>query len=159
MKYLREYDSQTPNDITGLFSYEDCRHSFFEYKESSTNNQIDVNHICKMNKNIETLKSFLKLKENWNYYGAKPFKEGLITKCINLIRSSDLKYQPDIFSTGRNSIQFEYEKEDGSYLEIEIFDDRFSYLYINCYGYEIENENEQWENIIKLIEEFHDANK
>ncbi|MBN2092634.1 hypothetical protein JW964_23640 [candidate division KSB1 bacterium] len=156
MKYLRQYDSQTPNDFTKLYDYAACFCSYVKHKENSTNIQIDKNDLYKLSKNIETLKSFLELEENWNYYGAKPFKQELINKCINLVRSSKLKYQPDIFPTGRESIQFEYEEEDGRYLEIEIYDDRISYLYIDSFGCETEKEDEQWENMIKLTEKFHD---
>ena len=41
------------------------------------------------------------------------------------------RIQPRIFPTARNSIQFEYEKQDGEYLEFELFEDgrlkKFSY--------------------------------
>lgn len=104
---------------------------------------------------MEKLKSFGELKENWNLYNAKPFIKKLNWKCENFIISSELKYQPDIFPTGRDSIQFEYEEEDGSYLEIEVFSNRISLFETDSFGCELEIENESWDNILKKINDFH----
>ena len=109
----------------------------------------------KKQENISKLNSFLQLKDNWNDYGAKSFERDLINKCATLVNSLALHYQPDIFPTGRNSIQFEYEKADGSYLEIEIYTDRNELLLVDSVGYEHEDENVAWEDILKQIDEFY----
>ena len=70
--------------------------------------------------NIEKLNLFLELKDNWNDNNAKPFTSKLIEKVKLII--SNVDYQPDVFPTGCNSIQLEYEMENGNYLEFEIFE-------------------------------------
>ena len=78
------------------------------------NNQF-ISHI----ENINRLGSFLNLKQNWNNNNAKPFTNKLISKALNILNSLDMP--PEIFPTGRDSIQFEYEKDNGDYLEFEIY--------------------------------------
>ena len=74
------------------------------------------------------------LKEDWNGYNAKSFQSSLIKKCRRILQTLD--YIPNIFPTGRNSIQFEYELEDRSYLEFEIYSDKITYLIIPKREYE-----------------------
>jgi len=104
--------------------------------------------------NINTVLSFKKFEANWNANGAEPFSEEIIQKVFDFINSPNLKFQPNIFPTGRQSIQFEYEKSNGNYLEIEIFEDKYS-----AYS-EIDNKETEYESIsinetIKLIDEFY----
>lgn len=70
--------------------------------------------------NLEKIESFRNLGDNWNGYGAVKFSDLVIDKAISALYF--LEKQPDVFPTGRNSIQFEYEKPDGDYLEFEIFE-------------------------------------
>lgn len=79
--------------------------------------------IKEVNSSLKRLKDIEKLEANWNGYGAKPFSAALIHKCERIIVSS-LSVQPSIYPTGRNSIQFQYELKDRSYLEFEIFEDK-----------------------------------
>lgn len=82
--------------------------------------------------NIDVLLDIYALKDDWNGEGAAKFDKDLILKCIQLINSKDLKHQPEIFPTGRDSIQFEYEKENGDYLEFEIYSDHISGMRMNA---------------------------
>lgn len=77
-----------------------------------------------LRENIEILSEIGELEDNWNNYGAPKFNQSLIFKCLRIITSSNLKFQPEIFPTARQSIQFEYEPDDYHYFEIEIFIDR-----------------------------------
>lgn len=61
-----------------------------------------------------------KLQDNWNENGASSFSKGLLDTAKKLVMS--LAVQPAIFPTARDSIQFEYEKHSGDYLEIELFE-------------------------------------
>ena len=79
--------------------------------------------------NFEKLDSFAQLPENWNGYDAEKIPSELINKVRSVIY--DLPVQPMIFPTGRKSIQLEYEKPDGDYLEFEIFEDRTVMLRID----------------------------
>lgn len=71
----------------------------------------------------EKLNDITKLEDNWNGYGAKQFKPELIQKAKDLLKL--LSNPPEIFCTGRDSIQFEWE-EDGHYFELEIFEDKIT---------------------------------
>lgn len=69
-------------------------------------------------KNIQKLDKIANLPDDWNENKAKPFSKELIDKCKRLI--SSLSIQPELFPTAANSIQLEYEKDNGEYLEFNI---------------------------------------
>lgn len=68
--------------------------------------------------NLRKLEQISLLTDNWNGNGAKAFDKQLIAKTKDLIGVLDV--QPEIFPLSYGSIQMEYTKEDGSYLEFEI---------------------------------------
>lgn len=68
--------------------------------------------------NINKLEQISKLQDNWDGDNAKAFSTKLIEKINALLIG--LKIQPEIFPTACDTIQLEYEKDDGSYLEFEI---------------------------------------
>lgn len=69
--------------------------------------------------------SFAVLPVNWDGYGAKPIPSRAVTRSLHLLGLQQFQiYPPEVFPTGRESVQFEYEKPDGSYLEFEVFADR-----------------------------------
>lgn len=74
----------------------------------------------KMLKNFDKLQEISKLEYDWNENGAEPFSEHLITAVRELIMFLDP--QPSIFPTACESIQIEYYKDNGDYLEFEIYD-------------------------------------
>ena len=92
---------------------------------------LDINSIAKYRKlelkkrstikNIDRLRKFYQLENNWDGYGAEKIEGDLINFCLKVIRLLDDDKQPLINPTGRNSIQLEYEKEDGTYFELEFF--------------------------------------
>ena len=57
------------------------------------------------------------LKNNWDGYGAEPLPRDTIFRAQRLIRS--LHVQPEIFPTAADSLQIEYEKNNGDYLELQ----------------------------------------
>lgn len=71
-------------------------------------------------KSVKRLRDIEELAPDWNGYGARSFSSVLIDKCERIVGS--LSVQPFIYPTGRNSIQFQYELGDKSYLEFEIFE-------------------------------------
>ena len=73
-------------------------------------------------KSLSRLNDIRKLPDDWNGYGARACTDTLVYKCERIINL--LSIQPSIYPTGRNSIQFQYELGDKSYLELEIFEDR-----------------------------------
>lgn len=68
------------------------------------------------------LDEIAKLDDNWNNNGASSFSAKLIEKCRGIV--TQLVAEPFICPTACGSIQFEYEKENGEYLEFEIYEDR-----------------------------------
>ena len=74
------------------------------------------------------LNDIAELEDNWNGHGAKAFSEGLINRCRKIL--NELVEEPFIAPTAGGSIQFEYEKENGDYLEFEIFENRIE-MYSN----------------------------
>ena len=54
--------------------------------------------------------------------GAQAFSVKLIERCRQIV--SQLVAEPFVCPTACGSIQFEYEKENGEYIEFEIYEDR-----------------------------------
>lgn len=65
----------------------------------------------------EKIKTFYKLKKDWNDNGAPEISGEIITNALSLDRL--IPIETDVFPTAKNSIQFEFEK-DGYYLEFEL---------------------------------------
>ncbi|MGY6742541.1 MAG: hypothetical protein ACXIUQ_07390 [Cecembia sp.] len=101
-------------------------------------------------KNLETLRSIKKLKAGWNGPETGPFSDDLIQKVFTILHS--LPFQPEVFPTGRNSIQLEFEQGD-DYLEFEIFENKIFSL-IQFDGKDEEREVSE-EEVFKLTESFH----
>ena len=111
-----------------------------------------MNNIIK--ENLEKIQDISELKDDWNGNGASAVKDTLIQKMKYLILR--LNIQPKIFPTARGSIQFEYEKETGEYLEFELFDTKLKVLTMgsdgNNYSYNMDIDIEE---INKVIDEFY----
>lgn len=103
----------------------------------------------KMNK--MRLQSFIKLEKNWNGYNATAIDKETVLLVENIISSMD--FQPNIFPTGRGSIQIEKFVNDDNLVEIEISNKEiFSYSIING----VENEgNITKDDINTLISSLH----
>lgn len=72
--------------------------------------------------NLEKLEQIAKLEDGWDGDNAKAFNDTLITNVRSILMG--LRIQPELFPTACDTIQIEYEREDGAYLEIEIAEDR-----------------------------------
>ena len=68
--------------------------------------------------NLKKLDEIASLEDNWNDNGANAFDPRLIDKVREIIEQSNI--QPDVFPTACNSIQLEYSKKSGMYLEFEV---------------------------------------
>lgn len=77
--------------------------------------------------NIQRLEDIGKLSDNWNGYGARRFSPELVQKCQKIAES--LPVEMTIYPTGRQSIQFQYDK-NGDYLELEVYEDHTFCLYM-----------------------------
>ncbi len=87
--------------------------------------------------NKRKLESIKQLTPNWNGYEGEKFNETLIANVESIL--SDLDYQPQIFPTGRGTIQIEKHLNDDNLVEIEVSQNEiFAYQVKN--GVEIEKE-------------------
>ena len=96
---------------------------------------------------------FGELPENWNYHGAKKIPENIIYKAIDLIDM--FVVPPMVFPTARETIQLEFSLENGTYFEIEIFENNYQVLV------EISEEDEEYmftkkEDLIGLFNKIYD---
>ena len=97
--------------------------------------------------NIDRLQKFYLLDNNWDGYGAEKIDISLIKFCVKVISLLDDNKQPLVNPTGRNSIQMEYEKEDGTYFELEFFkEDVINLFRIDDAG------NESFKTLVSLKE-------
>lgn len=71
--------------------------------------------------NLERLDRFAAFEDNWNGNDASKFSKDLIEKVKYIIEN--ISVQPSVFPVARDSIQFEYTKDNGDYLEFELYDD------------------------------------
>lgn len=67
---------------------------------------------------LEKLGQIKNLNYNWNGYGAEPFSPNVVRRVEETVPW--LKYVPEVYPTANGTIQLEYHKLDGSYLEIEM---------------------------------------
>lgn len=110
-------------------------------------NVTDRYSLDKLKLNKRTLFNLRNLQHNWNGYNAEPINNDIIDKTERLI--SMIHFQPQIFPTGRGTIQIEYYNNDDDFMEIEIFDDG-QFMYRIKDGLEEEREV-SIEEIIELI--------
>ena len=100
------------------------------------------NGVLSMNKeylnNIQKLSEIGNLPENWNGYTATTFSKEFIGYLKQNILMLDK--QPEIFPIAYGNVQFEYDHEDGGYLEFEISPDSV----IKCYIEEPDGEYKEY---------------
>ena len=131
----------------------------FQYNAKYFNTPVfepDVKKSASKSISLNILNDISNLKDNWNGYSAKPIPFETINLCRKIVIL--LNYQPEIYPTGRRTIQFEYEKADRSYLEFEISQDKIKVMevpkrkYKNAKHYEIPSSN--YECLAEIVDEF-----
>lgn len=147
--------SKYQSDIAQLDNYySNCRYPSPLYEDIEFHTAQTLFHSAKdivdiINNRI-ILNDIAHLKRNWNDNKANPFPPSLIEKCANLI--SQLEVQPFISPTACGAIQMEYEKENGDYLELEVYLERIEvYQVINNAEYEETLTSSNYLNILKQI--------
>lgn len=105
--------------------------------------------------NLRKLEQIASLPDNWNENGANAFSEHLIATVRNLVIFLDV--QPEIFPTACDTLQLEYDKEDGAHLEIEISEDESAEVFLVSHTGEEELKYVQAniEAINKVVREFY----
>ena len=113
------FRKQRINDSVVAYNSEklDCWDKIYSMTYSNINS-LAKNHVTA---NI-ALDDILDLDDNWNDNGAQRFTNKLVDRCREVL--NQLVAEPFICPTACGSIQFEYEKDNGEYLEFEIYEDR-----------------------------------
>ena len=94
----------------------------------------------RLEENLTRLEEFRMLEKDWNGYGAEPIPFAAIDRVISIIKR--LSVQPEIFPTGRETIQLEWDMNDGDYLEFEIGTDTIGMLFVPERNYHAPTERE-----------------
>ena len=97
-----------------------ARKNFFNKFNSHSEFENDVPDIDDMIKSLEILREISKWDEDWSGNKIDPVPKKVMDTACNIVRN--LFHQPNIFPTGRESVQMEYHRSDRSYLEFEIFE-------------------------------------
>ncbi|TRX45785.1 hypothetical protein FNH22_31415 [Fulvivirga sp. M361] len=105
----------------------------------------------KLKHNKRVLRNLANLKSNWNGYGGESIDQDVIEKTEKML--SDLDYQPQIFPTGRGTIQIEYFKNDDNLIEIEISNEEI-FVYKAQNGEEFEGSVE-FDKLSEIITSFY----
>jgi hypothetical protein len=139
--FLLENDSSVTTIATpSLYSISTTIPKYYQIQDNSSSLIVDLSFLLEEKqkmRNLEILKGISELEYNWNNNEAEPFSPNLLSYCRNII--NEIVHQPDIFPTGRKSIQMEYEKDNGEYLELEIFENHINLFLIKESGEEIED--------------------
>ena len=85
-------------------------------------------------KNLIKLDRIAMLPKNWNQDGAPALSDSVVSYARQLLTYLDI--QPEVFPTAANSIQFEYDCPDGTYIEFEIKEEYVSFYSIDRHGVE-----------------------
>jgi hypothetical protein len=116
---------------------------------------LNISKMLKIIENLNKLHGYSQFEHNWNDNEAEPFSKELINLAWKKI--NDLEIQPQIFPVACGSIQFEYEKNNGDYLEFEIYADRIEV-------FKITDKNEEelnlsvTEDLNDIVNEFYEKN-
>ena len=113
---------ETEMDTSFVFLKEHYEQKIKQYNEKNINLENNLANSKKKSENLTKLREYSQLEDNWNFEGAKAFSKKLIDLTWDKIGKFEI--QPEVFPTMRESIQFEYEKENGDYLEFEIYEDK-----------------------------------
>lgn len=100
--------------------------------------------------NIEKVNRIGRLEFNWNGNNAEPFARRHLDKVKVLLLH--LERQPEVFPTAADSIQLEYDGENGAYLEFQIYeDDNADVFCVDKQGAEMEWQVALDDNVINSI--------
>ena len=85
---------------------------------------IEASNLLSVYRKLDNIRD---LGDNWNLDGARPIGNSIIELIRRMIPK--LVILPEIFPTGRSTIQLEYDGDDDAYLEIEIMNEKKQMYY------------------------------
>lgn len=106
--------------------------------------------IIALGDNFNRLNAFRELKKGWDGYDADVIPSSVISKTMSLLL--DLDFRPNLFPTGRGSIQVEYYRDDNSFVEIEVFENHIG-VYSEGFRGLIEQDNINEKEACELLRE------
>lgn len=112
--------------------------------------------IAHVQERIQLIHSFAQLPMDWDGYNAFPIPAAATEQAVSIVRElgrHQLKL-PESFPTGRRSVQLEYEKASGEYLEFEIFDDRIELFWMDADDNVLRDERVTSVEAIAAVERF-----
>lgn len=116
-------------------------------------NQNKELNTIKKEMNFQKLDRIATYDNNWNGEGTSKFDEKIISITRDILFSTNLNRQPQIFPTNSNTIQLEYEDRLNRYLEVEVLPDKFL-VFTDYDGKENEYEILSFDEIIEVLNEF-----
>ena len=152
------YYNDEKTNIYKSFTNDYCISMEVDGYSNNKSNDLGIDRVIISEDKLENLKkldAIALLKDNWNGNGAKAFRPELISKARNIITFLDI--QPEVFPTACESLQLEYDKEDGAHLEIELTDGKKAEIFqIDSIGREhLVNVCASIETIAKVVDEFY----
>lgn len=149
------------NEKTNIYASFALKPCIFINTPGYSNNKSIISGVDKVTineeklQNIKKLETIAMLQDNWNANGAKAFSANLISKVRNIIVF--LEIQPEVFPTACESLQLEYDKQDGSHMEIELTEGENAEIFvIDSMGCEsIRNIQASVEVINKVVSDFY----
>lgn len=109
-------------------------------------------------KSIRRVESFRDLRNGWDGYNAKAINEKVIESAIEIIRK--LPTCPEVFPTSDGDIQFQFEDNEGNYMEMELLKNGVVEVYLEMEGYESKEfstsigDVKGWKKVEKLVQMF-----
>lgn len=79
---------------------------------------VDFAVVNKLGENFHKLYSYLDFSDGWNGYNGKKFSKKTIVRTLSILKR--LQLQPQMFPTGRGSVQLEYHFDDDNLVEMEV---------------------------------------
>lgn len=109
-----------------------------KYPTSTRLNNPHRHSLDQLKSNKRKLRKIKNLEYGWNGYNGNEINQEIISKIENIITGLD--YQPQIFPTGRGSVQIEKFLDDNNFVEIEISEEE-------VFAYSVKNGEELEKNI------------
>lgn len=153
-------ESNILKDSPKLHIFNNGNYIFYSpYQSPLANTEKNITNIIldeEKRANLKKLEQIASLPNNWNENGANAFSKQLLSKVRNLIIF--LNTQPEIFPTACDTIQLEYDKNNGAHLEIEIGENDLAEVYlIKSNGEdEFKNVSSDVYTINKVVEKFYE---
>lgn len=103
---------------------------------------------------LEMIQSFSSLRRGWDFYHAEPIPVEVCGRAYLL--TGALQEVPEVFPTGRKSIQLEFTNGSRE-LEVEVFVDRYEYIVFDNVLAWLPHEETDAMEVIDFIERFMEA--